>query len=351
MSCRRAAAAAAARASILGLALLLPLAGCVRREVVLPEADRLPHADQLVLPVPAEVYGMADTITEAAMRNVLFHIDDDIRLRVSHLRGRMHDLRGKHTIVLDDKNTLLLTIAHAEISLTAEDLTILLNRYVFGYRGSPIRSLIVEIDGDRLTQRGIMHKVLDIPFRMNAALSATEDGRIRIHPTAMDISGLDGLKLLRAVDRSLEDLLDLSGAKGVTVEGNDLLLDPLEILPPPRIEGKLTDIRVRDGLVVQTFGSAAAPGAEPLAVPVEAANHIYFRGGNIRFGKLYTVLADLEAIDTDEDDWFDFYLDHYHSQLVAGYHVTMPNYGLVTWMPDFDDLGTPKGVVTPVARH
>ena len=102
---------------------------------------------------------------------------------------------------------------------------------------------------------------------------------------------------------------------------------------------------------MQTFGSATAPGAEPLAVPVPASNYIYFRGGNIRFGKLYTVLADLQAIDTDETDWFDFYLDHYHTQLVAGYHVTMPDYGLVTWMPDFDDIGTPKGVVTPQARH
>lgn len=337
---------------LLGLLVsLAAFASCIRREVVLPEADRLPHPDQLVLPVPGEVYAMADTATETAMKNVLFHVDDDILLRIAHLRGRMQDLRGEHTIVLDDKNSLLLTMTQAEIGLTAEALTMLLNRYVFGYRGSPIRSLIVKIEDDHVVQTGIMHKIIDIPFEMNADLSVTEEGLVRLRPTSMKIAGLDGVKLLKAVDRTLADMLDLSGAKGVSVEGNDLLLDPLEILPPPRIEGTLTAIRVEGDQILQTFGSPGTAGAEPLAPPVPANNYIYFRGGSIRFGKLYTVLADLEAIDTDEDDWFDFYLDHYHTQLVAGYHVTMPNYGLVTWMPDFDDIGTPKGVVTPLTKR
>ena len=71
-----------------------------------------------------------------------------------------------------------------------------------------------------------MHKLIDIPFEMTATLTVTDDGWIRIHPTKMDISGLNGLLLLRAVGRTLADLLDLSGGKGVKVDGNDILLDP-----------------------------------------------------------------------------------------------------------------------------
>jgi hypothetical protein len=127
------------------------------------------------------------------------------------------------------------------------------------------------------------------------------------------------------------------------VEGNDLILNPLEILPPPRIAGRLSAIRVQGDRIVQVFGDADRPDPEPLTPSVAAANFVYFRGGSLRFGKLYMVQTDLEAIDTDASDPFDFYLDYYHSQLVSGYHVTSKDYGLVAYMPDFDDLGTAKG--------
>jgi hypothetical protein len=326
---------------------LVVLACWPRQNVVLGDAHRLPRPEDITLPTPAAVHGVPEEITEAEMRNVLLHVDDDLRLGIRHLRGRMNDLSGQHISVLDNKNNLSFDMAYAEIGLTAEALTIFLNRYVFGYRGSPLKDLVVHTKGNQIVQTGTMHKIIDIPFEMTATLSVTNDGRIRIHTTRMEICNLDGEKLLRAVGRTLEDLLDLSGAKGVTVEGNDLLLDPLKSLPPPKITGRLTGIRVEGNAVVQTFGSAGAAGTETLALPVPAVNYVYFRGGNIRFGKLYMVLSDLLTIDGDPSDPFDFYLDYYHSQLVNGYHVTLADYALVTWMPDFDDIGLPKGKLPP----
>jgi hypothetical protein len=303
---------------------------------------RYPPVAALALPAPAAVEAAADSVTEITMRNVDFHLDDDIRLGISHLRGRMRDLSGTGVVILDDKRELLLEIEDAEIGLSSRDLTLLLNRYVFGYPGSPLRDLEVRTDGSRIVQTGTMHKVIDIPFEMTATLSVTDRGDIRIHPTVMKICGLDGKGLLRAVKLKLEDLLDLSGGKGVRVEENDLILDPLAILPPPRIAGRLTAIRVQGDRIVQLFGDPDRPDPEPLTPSVPAANFVFFRGGSLRFGKLYMVQAELEAIDTDTSDPFDFYLDYYHSQLVAGYHVTSKDYGLVAYMPDFDDLGTPK---------
>jgi hypothetical protein len=286
-----------------------------------------------------------------AIRGVAFHVDDDIRLRISELVGRIRDLRGQGVVDLDDKRTLQIEIGSATIALSAGDLTLLLNRYVFGYEGSPLRDLVVTTQGGQIVQTGVMHKVIDIPFTMTATLAATDDGQIRIHSTSMQICGLDGSALLQAVGAKLQDLLDLSGATGVRVEGNDLILDPLKILPPPSITGRLTAVRVVGDEVVQVFGPTDAPGAESLPPPVAANRYVYFRGGTLKFGKLYMVQAELEAIDTDPADPFDFYLDYYSSQLVAGYHVTLPNLGLVSYMPDFDDLGTPKGEVSlPMPR-
>jgi hypothetical protein len=288
------------------------------------------------------VAAISDSVTEVAIRGVAFHVDDDIRLRIRDLRGRMRDLRGERVVNLDDKRTLQIEIGSASIALSASDLTLLLNRYVFGYPGSPLRDLVVTTKGQQIVQTGVMHKVIDIPFTMTATLSATDQGQIRIHSTSMEICGLVGKGLLRAVGATLEDVLDLRGATGVRVEGNDLILDPLKILPPPSITGRLTGIRVVGDEVVQTFGPADAPGVESLPPPVAAEHYVYFRGGTIEFGKLFMVRADLETVDMDPADLFDFYLDYYNSQLVAGYHVTLRNLGLVSYMPDFDDLGTPK---------
>jgi hypothetical protein len=91
--------------------------------------------------------------------------------------------------------------------------------------------------------------------------------------------------------------------------------------------------------VVQVFGSARARGAQPLSLPVPAQNYVFFRGGIIRFGKLYMVQSQLIAIDEDARDPFDFYLDYYHTQLIEGYHTTLQQYGLMAVFPDFNDLG------------
>jgi hypothetical protein len=330
-------------------ALLVGCCGAPRAPAIGP-AHRLPPPSAIVLPTPAQVAAGSDSVTEVAIRGVAFHVDDDIRMGIRDFRGRILDLRGEGVVDLDDKRTLEFRIERADIALSAGDLTLLLNRYVFGYEGSPLRDLVVTTSGDRIVQTGVMHKVIDIPFTMTATLGVTGEGQIRIHSTAMEICGLDGKGLLKAVGASLEDVLDLRGAKGVRVEGNDLILDPLKILPPPKIAGRLTAIRVEGDEVVQTFGAAGAPGAESLPPPVAAEHYVFFRGGSLKFGKLFMVRAELEAIDGDPGDPFDFYLDYYATQLVAGYHVTLADLGLVTYMPDFDDLGTAKGKLGAPAR-
>jgi hypothetical protein len=48
--------------------------------------------------------------------------------------------------------------------------------------------------------------------------------------------------------------------------------------------------------------------------------------------------VDLELIDQDASDVFDFSVAGYNRMLVAGYSKTMPNGSLKTYLPDFADL-------------
>ena len=321
------------------VALALTVVGCwPRQQVVLGDPHRLPTPGDLVVPVPTDLTGKMSAPTEIAMRNVSYHVDDQLSLGIRRLHGRIYNVNGG-IVVFDKKNDLALDVAAGEIALTPSALSILLNRYVFAFKGSNLKDLVVRAEGDHIVQTGTMHKLIDIPFEMTASLSVTDDGWIRIHPTKLDICNLDGEKLLRAVGKTMADMLDLNGAKGVKAVGNDLLLDPVLSLPPPKIIGKITAIRVENGEIIQTFGPANEPDPANLIPSYPAKNYMYFRGGTIRFGKLFMVDADLLTVDADESDPFDFYFDYYHSQLVAGRHITLPNYGLVTWMVDFDKLG------------
>ena len=48
--------------------------------------------------------------------------------------------------------------------------------------------------------------------------------------------------------------------------------------------------------------------------------------------------TDLELVDLDPKDAFDFSVDDWNAQLVAGYSKTLPNRGLRAYMPDYNDL-------------
>lgn len=279
-----------------------------------------------------------DSVTLVEMRNVHFRIDSRLALNIRQLEGRMQPLPGHDVIDFGDSESFYIGLEYAEIGMTMGNLTYLLQNYVFGYDGSPLIIESVGTEGSQLRQTGTLHKVVDIPFEMTAEVTATSDGLIRLHPTSMVICDIPGEGLMEALGIQLEDLLDLSGAQGVTVDGNDLLMDPEQLMPPPAIRGRLEHVRIEGDELVQVFGRPAdAPVIESPSEP-NARNYMFYSGGTLHFGKLYMVEADLQIIDDDPSDPFDFFLQEYMAQLVAGYSVTLPDGGLAAFFPDYDDI-------------
>jgi hypothetical protein len=280
-----------------------------------------------------------DTIVHARFQNVRFRVWKGVALNLEQLSGRMLSQRDDGIVSLDDKSSFVLAIDTATVGLTLGDLGRLMNTYVFAYRGAPLRDLSFEVDGQHLVQRGIMHKGVDIPFEMTGELSVTSDGEIRVHPVAMKICSINGQGLMNALGLTLAKLIDVSQAKGVRVVGNDLFLNPVKMLPPPKISGHLVRVGLEPGRLVQYFG---APSGDRVALRLSpdsaATNFIQFRGGTMQFGKMFMVHADMEVVDMSPNDPFDFDIDRYREQLVAGYHRTLPDDGLLVFMPDLDKI-------------
>src|SRR5262249_58493346 len=109
------------------------------------------------------------------------------------------------------------------------------------------------------------------------------------------------------------------------------------VLAPPVARGGVRAVGIAGARVRMRSGAPAAPRPLPPLAPA-APNYLYFRGGTPRFGKLTMAHADLQIVDEHPEDPFDFFLDQYQAQLVAGHSRTMPNQGLVTFMPDYATL-------------
>jgi hypothetical protein len=332
----RARAVAFAASAVLGAPLLgrAVLESSTRqRTVVRAEGD----VDTIARSDTDRVHVESAAPTRLSMRNVDFHLADSVVLRIRSLDGELHAVR-RGVVDLDDKTSYVTFVDTAVVGLTGQDITNLLNRHVFAYRGAPLRHLKVEIRGDELVLSGTLHKGVDIPFTIAARPSLTANRRIRLHPTRIRIFGINGMRLMSALGLDLHKMLDLSRAKGIAVEGNDLLLAPLIVLPPPAIQGQIVALRIEDGELVQVFGARDGTGAvsrAPLTPPDSSArNFMFYRGGTLHFGKLYMTDAELLIMDQDESNAFDFDNEHYQRQLVSGHSRTLPDLGLEVYMPD-----------------
>jgi hypothetical protein len=218
----------------------------------------------------------------------------------------------------------------------------LMNRHVFNYEGSPLKNLTVETDGPRLKMKGKLHKAVDVPFSTTASISATPDGRMRLHVESMKAVGIPAKGLLDLFGLKLDNLMDIKRRRGVDLQDNDIYIAAGQVLPPPEIVGRLARISVQGNRLMQTFDDPSNGRPARLVLPSpRSPNYVYFGSGNITFGKLTMHDADLQLIDMDTRDPFDFFPARYNGQLVAGYSKNTPAKGLKTYMPDYNDV--PKG--------
>lgn len=313
-----------------GLVLLALLCYCGKPQ-------QAPSQQKAEAPAPASPKPAAPETsrgTSVEMHNVLLQEDPLITLRIRWLRGRLFPARKGEIASFDDKQSFRIEIDAGVIGIGAEDLTKLLDTRVFAYPGSPLSKVRLSTQGSQIKLNGTLHKGVSMPIEMLGDVGATPDGKIRVHAAKLRALHIPVKGLLGVFGIKVADLIDAKGAKGISVEGNDVILNPEQILPPPHQRGRVTAVHVRGNDLVQIFG---APRQEVEKVR-SWRNYMSFQGGTISFGKLTMREADLVMIDASNDAWFNFNLDRYHDQLAAGYSKITAQSGLRVFMPDFDKL-------------
>lgn len=289
-------------------------------------------AFSLTAPLSASAQDRADSVA-VQMQHVDFHVDSSIVLHIAYLRGELQPTSPQHAPYFDDKNSFVLAIDSARIAISPRALADLLNHYTFAYPGSPLRHLTISIEKGQLKQQGTMR---GISFTILGDLTLTPDGELRLHPTSIKAAGVGVGGLMKFFGLHLEKLVKLKHGRGVRIQKDDFLLTPPELLPPPRVQGRVGAVEVNDSQIVQVFQPQSGRGVRPLPLPdSKVTNYMYYRGGVLRFGKLTMHDTDLFIVDAVPEDPFDFFLEQYKAQLVAGYSKTRPDQGLTVVMQDY----------------
>jgi len=266
------------------------------------------------------------------MRNVNLLLTNDIVLSVRSLRGELERTRSSVPVTFDDSNSFVVDTDSAEIHMTSASLTALMNQYVFAYERAPIKEITTTFVGTKLIQTGKIHRAVDLPFRIAASLSETADGNVRVHAEKIQVEHLPVKGLLHLLGEDLEKLIHQNPGRGVSVDGDDLILSPAALTPSPHIHGRISRVSVVGDSIVLIFESGRH--LPLLTPPFRTAAYIYHRGGVLRFGKLTMNDADLEIVG-DRPGVFSFFQREYQKQLVAGYSKNTRRNGLRAHMADY----------------
>ena len=273
--------------------------------------------------------------TRVQMRNVDFHIDDTIILSVRNLRGALLRTKPSAPPYFDERESFNIRIDSGIIAMKVESLANLLNNYVFAYPKAPLKEVSLSTEGNQIKMKGKVHKVTDLHFEIVGELHATPEGKIQLHPTSIKTAGIPVKGLMGLFGIELDELIKGTESRGVKIDDNDITMDPEIMVPPPQIRGKITAVRIEGDEVIQVFG---AGNNGPTPSMGRGPNYMHYLGGTIRFGKLTMSNADLRLVDQNPKNPFDFSLEHFNDQLVAGYSQNTPSRGLVVHTPDYSKI-------------
>lgn len=276
--------------------------------------------------------------TATRMENVHLRVGEGIAVDLRYLEGEAEGIEPGAPVALDDKNSYVIHVDDAETVIRFADLSRLLNDYVFAFDGAPVHDLTVEREGDdeeagEIALKGRL-RTLGIPFEIEGRPEPTADGRIRIRTTSIQAADVEVEGLMKLLKLDAGDLVGNLERRGIEVAGNDVILVPDRAFPPPRIQGRVTYLRVEAEDLVLGFGRHRG---HPRSSG-RRGNYLAFRHGTIRIGKMTMTDADLRIVDEDAHDPLDFNGDHLTRQLVAGYSKLSANGGLTIYVPDFADV-------------
>ena len=272
-------------------------------------------------------------------RNIIFHMMRGVHLQVRSVDAVLLQSSPNEPVTLEDPTSMRVKLLSGDTSISAEDMTVLLNDYALPQSHLPIHSVQVTFDNGDVLISGKVHKLIDLPFSAAANIGVTPHGNVHLHFYKITAAGVLHKELLDFFGMSIADIAKHGDARSFYIHGNDVDF-PIQVLfPAPSFMGRMTSASIQGDRLVQIFGVV-----KPFApAPVPAEHYIYFRGGALAFGRLSMQGVDLELLDKDADKEFEFSLQNVFQQILPGYLKPQADHGMVGYIESYRDSEEAKG--------
>lgn len=276
------------------------------------------------------------------MKNVRYRVGPTFTADVPALDGVKIPVTPGAPIVMDDPTSFSITIHNGAFALDGKNMSSLMNDYVFNYPDAPLKEQEITLSPGRLNLKGKLKMMgMEVPFEMEGPPKALANGKIELVPDKIKAVGLPQQGLMKLIGLEMDKLVKVRDGRGLYIDGNAIIMDPTKMLPPPAINGQVTRVSVgpdpRDGQMKMHLIFGNGPQAvrdERLPAP-QAPNYMHIWGGTVRFVNTTSTFTNLQIVDADPSDPFDFYLNEYGIQMVQGVIMLSPMGWTLSVQPDY----------------
>ncbi len=284
--------------------------------------------------------------TRIQLNHVRFMLSSSIYADMQYLDGDLIPRQKDDAVDFDRPESFQLNARSAGIGIDARVLEALFNNKVFNYNGSPLRNLSIQFIRDgksglpRIFLKGEIYlKLLWIPFTQvgRLELDTTTNNLVMQMDSIQVLGSIPTLELMNLVHLKLEELVKLPADRGVVIRGNDIILRPFDLFPPPRISGKIDQVKM-DALhnrLLIYMGALQQQGKGKGGNPYAS---LHITGGVLKFARFYMHHADLLLLDSDAGDEFVFNLPEYIRHVNHGRVEILKNGAVRAVLPDFNDI-------------
>jgi len=166
---------------------------------------------------------------------------------------------------------------------------------------------------------------------MEGTLLPDGEGHLILKPDLVKSAGIPVKGIMDVIGLEMANLIN-SKAAGVKIDGNNVVIYPSKLLPPPAINCYAAGAKVEQGRVIMILDDKVRRPNPELPEP-NAKNFILMWGGNVLINNHLVMDAKIMQIDMTPNDPMYYYMPLYREQLAAGY--TVADRGVtIAYIPD-----------------
>lgn len=286
-----------------------------------------------------QIEGLEEGRMRLWARHVRLHFDDAVVLGLDDLVADVQVDDPGLPLIPERTDQYAFHILKGTVRLSAATLEALLARYVLPSAGVPLSQPKVSLDerGMRL-EAELAWGPLHVPVVLAGPMTVNEAQNLQFTVARVEAAGWGLGSLLSLLRTDIERVIQIEPGGPITARGNTLIIDPEQIFPAPRAQGRPVQVKAIEGALILDYQTSEPIVAPPL-VEREAPAFLFCLGHTLLVGKMFLSDAVFQVVPRDEDvQDLDFSLQEYRRQLAAGESSLKQHGELLVRLPNLDQL-------------